>query len=252
MDKASRIMVDFPTQTLHLTGEEGGTRFLPLYSHEALRELSRVWVKLGWAMKYSYTFSWMGRPVIQLPDDLMRIQEVIFRVQPNVIIETGVAHGGSAVFYASLLELLGRGRVVSIDVEIRQHNREALDKHPLSKRITLIEGSSTAEDTIGQVRQLLAAGDRVLVVLDSNHTKDHVRKELESYASMVTPGSYLIATDGIMEELGDAPGGSLSWATDNPRVAIHEFLRSHSEFEIDPEPQRAGVTYWPDAYLRRK
>jgi cephalosporin hydroxylase len=252
MDKASRITVDLPTQTLQLGSEQGESRSLPLYSHEALRELSRVWIKVGWVMKYSYTFSWMGRPIIQLPDDLMRIQEVIFKVQPHVIIETGVAHGGSAVFYASLLELLGRGRVLSIDVEIRPHNREALDKHPLRKRITLIEGSSTSEDILREVRQSLAADDRVLVVLDSNHTKDHVRRELESYASMVTSGSYLIATDGIMEDLSDAPGGSLTWIADNPRVAIHEFLRSHSEFEIDPEPLRAGVTYWPDAYLRRK
>jgi cephalosporin hydroxylase len=252
MEKVSRITVDLPTQTLLLACEQSGSRSLPLYSHEALRELSRLWVKVGWAMKYSYTFSWMGRPVIQLPDDLMRIQEVIFKVQPEIIIETGVAHGGSAVFYASLLELLGRGRVLSIDVEIRPHNREALDSHPLRKRITLIEGSSTAEDTVRQVRQMLAAKDRVLVVLDSNHTKDHVRKELEIYAPIVTSGSYLIATDGIMEDLSDTPGGSATWIKDNPRIAIHEFLRSHSEFDIDPEPVRSGITYWPDAYLRRR
>lgn len=244
--------MDLPTQTLLLGAEHGGSRSIPLYSPEGFRELSRLWVKVGWAMKHSYTFSWMGRPVIQLPDDLIRIQEVIFRVRPHIIIETGVAHGGSAVFYASLLELLGSGRVLSIDVEIRPHNREALDKHPLRKRITLIEGSSTAEDTVRQVRHVLAADDRVMVVLDSNHTKEHVRRELDLYAPMVTPGSYIIATDGIMEDLYDTPGGSSTWLNDNPRIAIRDFLRSHSEFDIDPEPVRSGVTYWPDAFLKRR
>jgi cephalosporin hydroxylase len=186
-----------------------------------------------------------------LPDDLVRIQEVIYRLQPDVIIETGVAHGGSAIFYASLFEVFGRGRVISIDVEIRAHNREAIERHALKKRITLIEGSSTAPETIDNVRKLLSPSDKVMVILDSNHTRQHVLAELELYAPFVTPESYIVATDGVMEELCDVPGGKAEWATDNPKAAAHEFLASHPEFEIDSQPTSSGITYWPDSYLRR-
>jgi cephalosporin hydroxylase len=182
----------------------------------------------------------------------MMVQEIIFRLRPDVIIETGVAHGGSTVFYASLLEILGHGRVISIDIEIRPHNRRALEEHPLKKRITLIERSSIAEETIDEVRALLGLDERGMVVLDSDHSKAHVLRELELYSPFVARGSYIVATDGNMGDLHDVPGGKPQWAADNPRSAIHEFLSSHAEFEIDPEPTRLGITYWPDAYLRRR
>ena len=252
MKRIRNLMADLMSQTLSVTYADNEARTLPLYSPEAFQVISRLWIKTGWAAKYSYNFSWMGRPVIQLPEDLLMVQELIYKVQPHVIIETGLAHGGSSVFYASLMEILGRGRVISIDIEIRPHNRRAIEAHPLKKRITLIERSSVEPQTAEEVRNLLAPDEKVMVILDSNHTKEHVLKELELYAPLVTSGSYIVAADGVMEDLHDVPRGKAEWTRDNPKAAVHEFLASHPEFELDPEPSRLGVTYWPDAYLRRK
>jgi len=240
------------SQTLSVTYADNDAHTLPLYSPEAFQVISRLWIKTGWVAKYSYNFSWMGRPVIQLPEDLLMIQELIHKVQPQVIIETGLAHGGSSVFYASLMEIMGRGRVISIDIEIRPHNRRAIEAHPLKKWITLIERSSVAPETAEEVGNLLSQNEKVMVILDSNHTKEHVRRELELYAPFVTSGSYIVAADGIMEDLDDVPRGKAEWTWDNPKAAAHEFLTTHPEFELDLEPSRLGVTYWPDAYLRRK
>jgi len=250
--KIRNLTADLESQSLLLTYSDNQSQTLPLYSPEAFQAISRLWIKAGWAAKYSYNFTWMGRQVIQLPEDLVSIQELIFKVEPQVIIETGVAHGGSSVFYASLLEVLGRGRVISVDIEIRAHNRKAIEAHPLKKRITLIEGSSVAPETLQEVKKLLLPGEKVMVVLDSNHSKKHVREELELYGPLVSSGSYIVASDGIMEELDDVPGGKANWTQDNPKAAAHEFLAKHPEFELDPEPTRLGVTYWLDAYLRRK
>ena len=250
--KLWKLTADAVSQTLFVTYADGSTESMPLFSHEAFRELSYLWLKSGWASKYSYNFSWMGRPIIQLPEDMVMIQEIIHRVKPDVLVETGVAHGGSGVFYASLFEAYGKGRVISIDIEIRPHNRQALEAHPMKKRITLIERSSTAAETLAEVRSMIKPGESVMVVLDSNHTRAHVLQELELYAPLVTPGSYIVATDGSMVDYTDVPGGKPEWATDNPKMAVHDFLGSHDGFEIDPEPTRLGITYWPDAYLRRK
>jgi cephalosporin hydroxylase len=250
--KIRNLTADLASQTLSVTYTDNQSQTLPLYSPEAFHAISRLWIKTGWAAKYSYNFTWMGRPVIQLPEDLIRIQELIFKVEPQVIVETGVAHGGSSVFYASLLEVLGRGRVISIDIEIRAHNRKAIEAHPLKKRIALIEGNSVAPETLQEVRRLLSPEEKVMVILDSNHSKKHVREELELYGPLVSSGSYIVATDGIMEDLDDVPGGKANWTQDNPKAAAHEFLAEHPEFELDPEPSRLEVTYWPDAYLRRK
>ena len=252
MKRIRNLAADLVSQTLSVTYEDDESCSFPLYTPEAFQAISRLWIKTGWAAKYSYNFCWMGRPVIQLPEDLLMVQELIHKVQPQVVIETGLAHGGSSVFYASLLEILGRGRVISIDIEIRPQNREAIEAHPLKKRITLIERSSVAPETLEQVRNLISPNEKVMVILDSNHTKEHVRRELELYGPLVTCGSYVVAADGIMEDLTDVPGGKAEWTRDNPKAAVHEFLASHSEFEIDPEPTRSGITYWPDAYLRRK
>jgi len=157
-----------------------------------------------------------------------------------------------AFFFASLFEILGHGRLISIDIEIRPHNRSAIESHPLKRRISLIERSSIAPKTLEEVRGLISPNEKVMIILDSNHTKDHVRQELELYGPLATSGSYVIVEDGIMEELSDVPGGSTEWTRDNPKVAVQEFLASHPEFELDPERNRVGTTYWPDGYLRKK
>ena len=240
--------------------EEDGDRrrVLPLHSPEAFSVLSRWWLEVGWTQKYSYGFTWMGRPMVQLPEDVLRIQEVIWRVRPDVLVETGVAHGGSLVFYASLCKAMGRGRVVGIDVEIRPHNRDAIEAHPLAGYITLIEGSSTDAETLRRVRGLVGPGATVLVLLDSCHSREHVLAELRAYAPLVSTGSYLVATDGIMAEIAGAPGTRPEWAWDNPREAARAFARERPDFAAEEPafPFNEGsitqrVTYWPSAFLRR-
>ncbi len=252
-----KIIIDTDKNTL--TEEDAGmTRVLGLYSREAFASISRQWVRVGWNQKYQYTFSWMGRPVIQLPEDMIRIQEVISRLQPDVIIETGVAHGGSLIFYASLCKALDKGRIVGIDIEIRPHNRAAIEAHPLAGYITLIERSSTALETVREVAGLVKPGERVLVILDSDHSKNHVLGELDAYAGLVTPGSYIVATDGIMYDLADVPRGKPDWKTDNPSEAARIFAASHPEFVLEQPPWlfnesrlESNITHWPGAWLRR-
>jgi cephalosporin hydroxylase len=252
-----KLTIDTTGHTL--TCEENGERHvLGLYSNEAFQLISREWLRVGWNQKYPYTFTWFGRPIIQLPEDIIRIQEVIYRLQPDVIIETGVAHGGSLIFYASLCKVLGRGRVIGIDIEIRPHNRAAIEQHELFPLITLIEGSSTAADVVQKVRSLVNPGEKVLVVLDSNHTRKHVREELESYHSLVSHGSYIVATDGIARDLADVPRGNPDWKRDNPVAAAEEFAAQHPEFSIEQPPWpfneselSQNVTHWPSAWLKR-
>jgi cephalosporin hydroxylase len=252
-----KFTIDTLQKTLGVEGDDG-TRSWPLYSDEAFELLSDLWLKVGWNQRYSYSFTWLGRPIIQLPEDIVRMQEVIWQVKPDVIVETGVAHGGSLILYASLCQAMNRGRIVGVDIEIRPPNRTAIEQHPLASRITLIEGSSTAPDIVAQVRARLQTGDRVLVILDSCHTRDHVLQELEAYAGLVTPGSYLVATDGIMKDLGDVPHGQPGWVRDNPATAAVEFAAAHPEFVLEQpawlfnESRRGrNLTYWPQAFLRR-
>jgi cephalosporin hydroxylase len=238
--------------------EDGATQTIPLYSTDGFEELSELWLKVGWNQKHVYTFTWLGRPIIQLPDDMIRIQEVLHRVQPDVVVECGVAHGGSLIYYASLCKLTGRGRVVGIDIEIRPHNREAIEAHPLADLITLIEGSSTETETVAAATAEIRPGEKVLVILDSNHTKAHVRAELEVYAPLVSVDSYLVVMDGIMRLVADTPRGNPEWTDDNPVSAIDEFVCDHPEFALE-EPAwpfneselRSNVTYSPRGYLRR-
>lgn len=252
-----KFTIDTERKTLTVDGPTGAQE-LSLYSDAAFDLIAEQWVKVGWNQKYSYTFSWMGRPIIQLPEDMVRTQEVIHRVQPDVILETGVAHGGSLVFYASLCKILGRGRVVGIDIEIRPHNRQAIESHPLASYISLIEGSSTAPETVSRAYSKVKPGETVLVLLDSNHCKGHVLAELEAYHSLVTPGSYIVATDGIMKQLGDVPRGDREWVWDNPTDAAIEFVAKHPEFVIEQPAwpfNESGLTrnltHWPGAWLRR-
>lgn len=223
-----------------------------IYSDDGFRALAQLWVRSGWQRRISYGVTWLGIPIIQLPEDLLMLQELIWKVRPDVIVETGTAHGGTAVFYASLLELLGTGHVISVDIEIREHNRQAIQSHPMSKRITLIEGDSINEAVVDRVRETIQKEDRVLVALDSNHSYKHVRSELEKYAPMVTPESYIVVFDGVMEILIDAPSGRPEWARDNPASAIRGFLESHPEFEVDPYYGRLSVTYCPNGFLKRR
>ncbi|EPS50234.1 cephalosporin hydroxylase [Clostridium botulinum CFSAN002369] len=180
---------------------------LSLYSKEAFEILSKEWVKVGWNEKYTYTFSWFGRPIIQMPEDMIRIQELIYKLKPDVIVETGVAHGGSLIYYASICRAIGKGRVVGVDIEIRPHNRNSIEEHELYPLITLIEGSSVEESTLEKVKNCINHGEKVLVILDSCHTRDHVYNELKMYSELVSKEFYIVVQDGIMEDLYDVPRG---------------------------------------------
>lgn len=243
-----------------LVVEDGGAkRTFDLYSREAFETLSRHWVRVGWAQKYQYTFSWMGRPIIQLPEDMLRIQEIVYQVRPDVIIETGVAHGGSLIYYASLCKAMERGRVIGIDIEIRPRNRTAIESHELARLISLVEGSSTDPAVVARVQAMVGRDERVLVILDSNHSLRHVRDELDAYHPLVSPGSYIVATDGIMHDLWDVPRGHPEWKHDNPYAAALAFAREHPEFALEQPPWpfneselRHNVTHWTGAWLRRR
>jgi cephalosporin hydroxylase len=238
--------------------QDGATRTLELYSREAFEQISHQWLKVGWNQKYPYTFSWMGRPIIQLPEDIIRAQEVVYRVKPDVIIETGVAHGGSLIFYASLFKAMGKGRVIGVDIEIRAHNRKAIEAHELASFITLIEGSSIEKSVVSRVKSLVKTGETVLVILDSNHTRQHVLAELDAYHDLVSRGSYIVATDGSMKDLYDVPRGKPEWKQDNPTMAALEFAGKHPEFVIEQpawpfndSDLKENITHWPGAWLKR-
>lgn len=255
-----KITIDTEHKTLSVHDKFEKT--IPLHSKEAFEIISKQWVIVGWDQKYPYTFSWMGRPVIQLPEDMIRAQEVIFKVQPTVIIETGVAHGGSLIYYSSLFKGMGRdknnGRVIGVDIEIRPHNRKAIEEHPLSDCITLIEGNSVGEDVISRVAKHIRPDDVVLVFLDSNHLKDHVSKELEAYHKFVTRGSYIVATDGVMQWVADTSRASADWTWNNPSEAAFDFAKTHPDFVIEQpawpfneSSLTENITHWPSAWLRR-
>ncbi len=251
------VRVDLDAEVVTVEND-GDIQELPFSSPAAFAAISQLWLRLGWDTKYVYSFAWMGRPIIQLPEDLLRMQEVIYRVRPDVLVETGVAHGGSLVYYASLFRAMGHGRVIGVDLEIRPHNREAIESHELFDLIELVEGDSIAPEVVEHVTSLIGESHRVMVSLDSNHTKAHVLGELDAYAPMVTEGSYIIAADGIMGDLVGAPRSNPDWSWNNPREAAAEFARTHDQFVLDP-PRPVfnegtvsdSVTYWPGGWLRR-
>jgi cephalosporin hydroxylase len=251
------ISIDLENGTL--TVEDGGnSKLLKLGTPEAFSLISKVWLRAGWDNKYVYSFTWLGRPIIQLPDDMIRLQELIYAVKPDLIIETGVAHGGSLIFYASLCKAMNRGRVIGVDIEIRSHNRSAIEQHDLFPFITLIEGDSTGQQTIAKVQAEIGPTDSVMIFLDSNHTKAHVIAELNAYAPLVTKGSYIVAMDGIMEQMVGAPRSHPDWSWNNPKSAALDFVKSNPEFVLE-EPQflfnegniTDPVTYWPGGFIRR-
>lgn len=253
-----RITIDTTEKTLEVDGNDG-RRSMDLHSKDAFDVVSDWWVRLGWVRKYSYGFTWLGRPIIQLPEDMIRIQEAIFETKPDVVIETGIAHGGSLIYVASLLELIGgAGRVIGLDIDIRAHNRAAIEEHPMAKRITMIEGDSTSNGVVEQVKALVRPGEKVMLILDSDHSRDHVAKELAAYADLVTPGCYILSQDGVMQLVAGMPRTGEDWATNNPITSVERFLSQRSDFELvspprlfDETDETPDCSHHPVGWLRR-
>ena len=245
-----------------ITNEQGDT--VEMYSPEGLALLSDLWLKVSWDQKHLYSFTWLGRPIIQHPEDLVRIQEVIYAQSPDVIIETGIAHGGSLVLSASICKAMNKGRVIGVDIEIRPHNRTAIEAHPLAPLISMYEGSSIDESLIAEIKATLKPDDRCIVILDSCHDYDHVYRELELYSQFVPVDGYIVATDGSQEYLNVTPRAKVdypecgNWDKNNPKRAAEDFVKNNPDFEID-EPAflfNEGaidyrITHWPSAFIRR-
>lgn len=232
-------------------------------------ELTNKWFEAATQHKYSYHFEWLGRPIIQYPQDMVAMQELIWQIKPDLIIETGIAHGGSLILNASMLALLdmseaietglsiyprrSKRKVLGIDIDIRAHNREAIEAHPMSSRIQMIQGSSIAPEVICKVKEIAKGYQRVLVCLDSNHTHDHVLSELNAYAPLTSVDSYCVVFDTIVEDLPAEMFPDRPWGPgDNPKTAVRQYLKSHSEFEVDKSiPDKLAITVAPDGFLRR-
>ena len=259
MEGVLRYLIDTDAQTIRCLNQDQPDCELGLYSLDGFRLLSGLWLKQEWTLQHWQSFTWLGLPIWQLPEDLLRIQEVIVRLKPDVIVETGLQRGGSAVFFASLCRLLGTGRVISVELAIDNAVRAAVESSPVANLITLIEGDSADPAVVARVKAEVASGERALVFLDSDHAKAHVLAELEAYAGLVGPGSYLVATDGIMRDLAETPRGRAHWVRDNPAAAAQAFAAAHPEFVLE-RPQALyrndrvinELTYWPDAWLRRR
>lgn len=235
-----------------------------------LQALSRIWIREISPHKWAYNFAWMGRPAIQFPNDAWAMQEIIWKVRPDLIIETGIAHGGSLVLSASLLALLdmsdaiesgqsidpkvSKRKVLGIDIDIRAHNRAAIESHPMASRIQMIQGSSISPEIIGQVKEIARNYKKVLICLDSNHTHDHVLAELDAYAPLTSVGSYCVVFDTIVEDMPASMFPDRPWGPgNNPKTAVWEYLKTHSEFELDTSiPHKLQITVAPDGFLRRR
>lgn len=249
--------------------EESRQRVHAYGADQAFQALSRDWLEASMRRQYVYNFHWLGRPIIQYPQDMVAMQDLIWRVRPDLIIETGIAHGGSLVLSASMLALLDMAdaiaagtvmdpkvssrKVLGIDIDIRPHNRAAIESHPMASRIDMIEGSSVAPDVVAQVRRVAQGYQRVLVFLDSMHTHDHVLAELEAYAPLVSVGSYCVVFDTFVEDMPKQFFADRPWdVANNPKTACHAYLKTHAEFEIDTSIQnRLMVTVAPDGFLKR-
>ncbi len=234
-----------------------------------VQALSRIWVREIGSHKWAYNFSWLGRPAIQFPNDAWAAQELIWKIKPDLIIETGIAHGGSLMFSASMLALLdmcdaiesgatldpknSKRKVLGIDIDIRAHNRAAIESHPMASRIQMIQGSSIAPEIIEQVKQVAAGYQRVLVCLDSNHTHEHVLAELQAYAPLTSVNSYCIVFDTLVEDMPANMFPDRPWGPgNNPKTAVWEYIKDHPEFEIDTNiPHKLLITVAPDGYLKR-
>lgn len=227
--------------------------------NEVLKQIATNFICASTLPKYSYNFSWLGRPIIQFPQDIIAMQEIIWQVKPDLIIETGIAHGGSLIFSASMLELNALcggpadAEVLGLDIEIRPHNRKAIEDHPMSRRITMVEGDSTAEDVIAQVHEKAREHRTILVCLDSNHTHDHVLKELHAYAPLTSVGSYCVVFDTAIEDMPDGSFPDRPWGKgNNPKTAVWEYLKENDEFVVDDMIEnKLLITVAPGGYLKR-
>ncbi len=226
-------------------------------SYEAdtvFKKLATEWMRQSVLKKYVYNFKWLGRPIIQMPQDIIGLQEIIWEVKPDLIIETGIAHGGSLIFSASMLELIGgRGKVLGIDIDIRRHNRKEIEQHTLAKRIEMMQGSSVSEEMAQKVYEITANHSNIMVILDSNHTHEHVKKELEIYSPLVSVGSYLVVFDTFVEDMPTDSFPDRPWNVgDNPKTAVFEFLAENHNFEIDKNVENKLImTSAPSGYLKR-
>ena len=236
----------------------------------ALRKSAGSFVLESTEPKYSYNFEWLGRPIIQYPQDVVAMEEIIWEVKPDLIIETGIAHGGSLIFSASMLALLdmceaieqkqifdpsqSKRKVLAVDIDIRAHNRAAIEAHPMASRIQMIQGSSVASDIIGQIRTIAETYSKILVCLDSNHTHEHVLAELEAYAPLVSAGSYCVVFDTIIEDLPKEMYPDRPWGPgNNPKTAVREFLKSHPEFSVDSSiDNKLLISVAPQGFLRKR
>lgn len=238
---------------------EGESEILAQGRDAGLRQATREWMDRANARKYSYHFEWMGRPIIQYPQDVLAMQELIWSIKPDLIIETGIAHGGSLIFSASMLELNAAcggpkdAEVLGIDIDIRAHNRAAIDAHPMSRRISMIQGSSIAPDIVAQVEAKARGKQRVLVSLDSNHTHEHVLAELEAYAPLTSVGSYCVVFDTVIEDMPADMFPDRPWGPgNNPKTAVWSYLKDHPEFEIDwAMDHKLMISVAPDGWLKR-
>ncbi len=226
---------------------------------EKLKSLAEQWLQESMMKQYVYNFSWLGRPIIQTPQDIMALQEIIWAVKPDMIIETGIAHGGSLIFSASMLTLLEacgeieNGKVLGIDIDIREHNKKAIEAHPMSKKITMYQGSSVEEEMIARVHEFAKQGKKILVCLDSNHTHEHVLAELRAYAHLASIGSYCIVFDTLVEDMPSEFSNDRPWDKgNNPKTAVREYLKECDDFEIDKNIEnKILITVAPDGYLKR-
>lgn len=221
--------------------------------NQPLHKATSDFLKESINSRYSYNFKWMGRPIIQYPQDIVIMQELIWDIKPDLIIETGIAHGGSLIFYASILELIGKGEILGIDIDIREHNKKEILAHPMAKRITMIQGSSIDPVIVNQVKEHAKGKKTVMVLFDSNHTHDHVLEELKAYADLTTVGSYCVVFDTVVEDLPKGVYNDRPWEVgSNPKTAVFEFLKTNTDFEIDKSiDNKILISVAPDGYLKR-
>jgi cephalosporin hydroxylase len=234
--------------------EEVRANIRGLMNDHDVQALSRIWVREIARHKYAYNFSWMGRPIIQFPQDMVAMQEIIWASKPDLIIETGIAHGGSLIYYAALMEMMQLdGYVLGIDVDIRAHNRVEIESHPMRKRIQMIQGSSVAADTVAEVAKHAHGKKSVMVILDSNHTHEHVLQELQQYSPFVSMGNYLVVFDTLVEDMPDDLVHDRPWGKgNNPKTAVREFMKSNNQFEVDKAVEaKILITVAPDGFLKR-
>ena len=234
--------------------EERAQRVSNNKNNESLQEAAVAFNVESNRAQYSYNFSWMGRPIIQYPQDMIAMQEIIWEIKPDYIIETGIAHGGSLIYYASLLELIGHGEVIGIDIDIREHNRKEIEAHPMMKRIKKLHGSSIDKKNVEEIKNLVGDNKKIIVCLDSNHTHEHVMSELELYSPFVSTGSYIVVFDTIVEDL---PEGYFSqkrpWGiSNNPKTAVQQFLKENDNFVVDEQiDNKLLISVAPQGYLKR-